>query len=79
MNHVLVDDGSGLNIFPLSTLRQLRFDLGKLEQNKVNIRALGGLKRETLGEVSKVIQMGTTQYSSQFKVLYIDITYKFLL
>ena len=33
VNRVLVDDGSGLNIYPLSTLRQLRFDLGKLEQN----------------------------------------------
>ena len=33
VNHVLVDDGSGLNICPLSTLKQLRFHLGKLEQN----------------------------------------------
>ena len=32
INHVLVDDGSGLNICPLSTLRQVRFDLGKLAQ-----------------------------------------------
>ena len=33
VNRVLVDDGSGLNICPLSTLKQLRFDLGKLEKN----------------------------------------------
>ena len=39
VNRILVDHGSGLNICPLSTLRQLRFDLGKLEQNQVNIRA----------------------------------------
>lgn len=32
INHVLVDARSGLNICPLSTLRQVRFDLGKLEQ-----------------------------------------------
>ena len=31
INRVLVDDGSGLNIFPLSTLRQFRFDLRKIE------------------------------------------------
>ena len=40
---VLVNDGFGLNIFPLSTLRQLRFDLGKLEQNQVNVRPFDGL------------------------------------
>ncbi|XP_049403577.1 uncharacterized protein LOC125867192 [Solanum stenotomum] len=33
INHVLVDDGSGLNICPLSTLKQLKFDLGKVQQN----------------------------------------------
>ena len=33
INRVLLDDGSGLNICPLSTLKQLRFDLGKLKQN----------------------------------------------
>ena len=30
INRVLVDDGSSLNICPLSTLKQLRFDLGKI-------------------------------------------------
>ncbi|XP_015057549.1 uncharacterized protein LOC107003791 [Solanum pennellii] len=30
VNRILVDDGSGLNICPLSTLKQLRFDLGKI-------------------------------------------------
>ena len=43
VNRVLVDDRSGLNICPLSTLRQLRFDLGKLEQNQVNMRAFDGV------------------------------------
>ena len=58
INRVLVDDVSGLNIFPLSTLRQLRFDLGKLEQNQVNVRAFDGVQRNTLGVVNLIIQMG---------------------
>ena len=33
VNRFLVDDGSSLNICPFLTLRQLRFDLEKLEQN----------------------------------------------
>ena len=43
IKRVQVDDGSGLDIYPLSTLRQLRFDLGKLEQNQINVRAFGGV------------------------------------
>ena len=43
VNDVLLDDGSFLNICPLSKLRQLRFDLGKLEQNEVNVRAFYGV------------------------------------
>ncbi|KAK4728108.1 hypothetical protein R3W88_021096 [Solanum pinnatisectum] len=39
INRVLVNDEFVLNIFPLSTLRQLKLDLGKLHQNQVNVRA----------------------------------------
>ena len=52
VNCVIVDDGSGLNIYSLSTLRQLRFDLGKLEQNQVNLRAFDGVQRDTLGVIN---------------------------
>ena len=48
INRVLVDDESSLNICPLSTLRQLRFDLGKLEQNKVSVRVFVEVQRDTL-------------------------------
>ncbi|XP_015078328.1 uncharacterized protein LOC107022149 [Solanum pennellii] len=49
INRISVDDGYGLNIFQLSTLRKLRFDLGKLQQNQVNVRAFDGVQRDTLG------------------------------
>ena len=38
INCILVDDGSGLNICSFFTLRQSRFDLGKLEKSQVNLR-----------------------------------------
>ena len=78
INRVLVDDGSGLNIFPLSTLRQLRFDLGKLVQNQFNVRAYGGVQRDTLGEVNHVIQMGPAQFTAQFQILDIETNYNLL-
>ena len=30
INQVLIDDGSGVNIYPLSTLVQIGYDLGKI-------------------------------------------------
>ena len=79
VNRVLVDDGSGLNICPLSTLKQLRFDLGKLEKNQVNVRAFDGVQRETLGAVNLIIQMGPAEFEAKFKVLDIDTSYNLLL
>ena len=66
INHVLVDDGFGLNICPLSTLRKLRLDLGKLKQNQINVRAFDGVQRNTMGAVNLFIQMGPVEYSAQF-------------
>ena len=48
INYVLVDEGTGLNICPLSTLRQLRFYMG-------NVRAFNGVQRDTLVAVNFVI------------------------
>lgn len=46
INHVFIYDGSGLNISPLSTLRQLRFYLGSLNKAKSMLKPLMGC-RET--------------------------------
>ncbi|XP_069143545.1 uncharacterized protein [Solanum lycopersicum] len=79
VNRVLIDDGSGLNICPLSTLKQLRFDLRKVEQNQVNVRAFDGVQRDTLGAVNLTIQMGPAEFEAKFQVLDIDSSYNLLL
>ncbi|KAK4727432.1 hypothetical protein R3W88_032349 [Solanum pinnatisectum] len=79
INHVLVDDGSSLNIFPFSTLRQLKFDLGKLHQNQVNVRAFDGVQRDTLCEVNLDIQIGPAKFNVEFQVLDINISYNLVL
>ncbi|XP_069152721.1 uncharacterized protein [Solanum lycopersicum] len=79
VNRVLVDEGSGLNIYPLSTFRQLRFDLGKWEKNHANVRAFDGVQRDTLGAVTLAIQMAPVEFSVQFQVLDIDTSYNLLL
>ncbi|XP_069142936.1 uncharacterized protein [Solanum lycopersicum] len=79
VNRVLVDDGSGLNICPLSMLRNLNFDLGKVKQKKVNVRAFDGVQRDTLGAVNLTLQMGPVEFGAQFQVLDIDTSYNLLL
>ena len=79
INCILVEDGSGLNICPLSTLRQLQFDLGKMKQNQVNVRAFDGVQRDTLGVVNLIIQIGPAEFSAQFQVLDIDTNYNLLM
>ena len=39
INKALVDAGSGLNIFPLSTLMSLGVDIAKIQTWKMNVRA----------------------------------------
>ncbi|KAK4734356.1 hypothetical protein R3W88_008617 [Solanum pinnatisectum] len=79
VNCVLVDDESGLNICPLSTLRLLKFDLGKLHQNQVNVKAFDGVQRDTLGAVNLDIQMDPVEFNMEFQVLDINTSYNLLL
>ena len=79
VNHVLVDDGSGLNMCPLSTLKQLRFDLRKVDQNQVNVRAFDGVQRDTLGAVKLSLQMGHAEFNRKFQVLDMYSSYNLLL
>ncbi|KAK4714106.1 hypothetical protein R3W88_020013 [Solanum pinnatisectum] len=79
INHVLVDDGSGINIYPLSTLRQLKFDLGKLHQNQVSVKVFDGMQRNTVGAVNLYIQMGPAEFNVEFQVLDINTSYDLLL
>ena len=55
------------------------FDLGKLEQNQVNVKAFDGVQRDTLGAVNLTLQMSPAEFSAQFQVLDIDNSYNLLL
>ena len=63
----------------MSTLKKLRFDLRKLEQNQVNVRAFDSVQRDTLGAVNLTIQMGPAEFKAKYQVLDIDTSYNLLL
>ncbi|XP_049358620.1 uncharacterized protein LOC125823271 [Solanum verrucosum] len=60
-------------------INQLKFDLGKLHQNQVNVRAFDGVQIDTLGAVNLDIQVGPTDFNVEFEVLDINISYNLLL
>ena len=66
---VLIYNGSGLNICPLSTLTQLNHDVGKICRSRMNVKAFDGLQRETMGEVDLGIQMGPAEFVTEFQVM----------
>ena len=66
---VLIDNGSGLNICPLSTLTQLNHDVGKIRQSCMNVRTFDGSQRQTMGEVDLCIQMGPAEFVTEFQVM----------
>ena len=66
-----------MNICPLSTLRQLKFDLGKQEKDQNNVRDLDGVKRDTLGVVNIIIQLVPTEFRTHFQVLDIELATTF--
>lgn len=67
-NRIVVDDGSVLNISPLSKLRQLKYDLVKLQQNQANLRAFNWALRDTLGAVTFIIHMEAVEFYVVFHV-----------
>ncbi|XP_049360477.1 uncharacterized protein LOC125825188 [Solanum verrucosum] len=76
---VLIDNVSGLNICPLSTLTQLNYDVGKNFQSRMNVREFDGSQRETMGKVYLCIQMGPTEFITVFQVMGISTRYNLLL
>ena len=48
---VLIDNGSSLNVMPLSTLMRLPVDRSYMKHSKIVVRAFNGTRREVTGEI----------------------------
>uniref|UniRef100_A0A2N9FM24 Uncharacterized protein n=1 Tax=Fagus sylvatica TaxID=28930 RepID=A0A2N9FM24_FAGSY len=51
VSRVLIDNGSALNVCPLSTLEKLDIDPTRVRVNSMVVRAFDGTRREVLGEI----------------------------
>ncbi|XP_059292097.1 uncharacterized protein LOC132045530 [Lycium ferocissimum] len=79
VGRVLVDNGSGLNICPATTLTQLGYDVGKIRQSMTNVREFDEALSDSLGEVNLQIRVGPASFTVEFQVMAITANYNKLL
>ena len=66
---VLIDNGSSLNVMPLSTLMRLPVDRSYMKHTHTVVRPLDGTRREVTGEIEIEIQIGPCTFNVEFQVM----------
>ncbi|XP_027156517.1 uncharacterized protein LOC113757408 [Coffea eugenioides] len=76
---VLIDNGSTLNNCPWNTLVKLGFQEAKLRPSAIVVRGFDGAKRESMGEVDLVREIGPAQFQVMCQVMDFSSVYNVLL
>jgi len=76
---VLIDNGSALNVMPLSTLTKLPVDHSMMKASQLIVRAFDGTRREVVGEMTVPIIVGPVEIEILFQVMDIAPAYSYLL
>ncbi|XP_052477697.1 uncharacterized protein LOC105793435 [Gossypium raimondii] len=76
---VLVDNGSALNVLPLSTLNRLPVDSSHMKSCQNVVRAFDGTERGVMGRIDIPLLIGPTIYEVDFLVMDIKPSYSCLL
>ena len=76
---VLIDNGSFLNVMPLSTLMRLPVDRSYMKHTHTVVRAFDGTRREVIGEIEIEMQIGPCVFNVKFQVMDISPSYNCLL
>ncbi|XP_077249108.1 uncharacterized protein LOC143888541 [Tasmannia lanceolata] len=76
---VLVDNGSALNVCPLSTATALGFEPGDFIPSEQCILAYDGTRRDVVGTLATKIQIGGGMFEIEFQVLDIKPSFNLLL
>ena len=76
---VLIDNGSSLNVMPLSTLMRLLVDRSYMKHIHTVVRAFDCTRREVIGEIEIKMQIGPCVFNVEFQVMDISPSYNCLL
>ncbi|XP_075096364.1 uncharacterized protein LOC142174464 [Nicotiana tabacum] len=79
VKRVMLDGGSKVDIFPLSTLQRMEIGTERIKPNSVCVRAFDDIKRDTIGEIDLVLTIGPVNFEVTFQVLDMDTSYNLLL
>ncbi|PKI62559.1 hypothetical protein CRG98_017051 [Punica granatum] len=79
VGRVMIDNGSALNVCPVTTLKQMNVDLNRIRPSKTAVRAFHGSRREVNGEIDLFIDIGPCSFSITFQVLDIPNAFSLLL
>ena len=63
---VLIDNGSSLNVMPLSTLMRLPVDRSYMKHTYTVVRAFDGTRREMTGKIEIEMQIGPCTFKVEF-------------
>ena len=63
---VLIDNGSSLNVMPLSTLKRLPIDRSYMRHTKTVVSAFDDTRREVTGEIEIEMQIGPCTFTVAF-------------
>ena len=66
LSKVLIDNGSSLNVMPLSTLMRLPVDRSYMRHTKTVVRAFDVTKREVIEEIDIEVRIGLCTFNVEF-------------
>ncbi|XP_016733745.1 uncharacterized protein [Gossypium hirsutum] len=76
---VLIENGSALNILPLTMLNKLTVDSSHMKECQNIVKALDGTERKVMGRIEVPLQIGPNTYEVDFLVMDIKPSYNCLL
>ncbi|XP_070028851.1 uncharacterized protein [Nicotiana sylvestris] len=79
VKQVMVDGGSSVDVFPLSTLQGMKINTDRIPPSNVRIRAFDGSSRDTIGKINLNMTIGPVDFEIVFQVVDMDISYNFVL
>ncbi|GKV34375.1 hypothetical protein SLEP1_g42752 [Rubroshorea leprosula] len=77
--HVLIDNGSALNVIPMMVLKQLKVDESHINQCNTVVRAFDGTKRNVIGKIELPMEIGPMTFDVDFFVMDISPAFNMLL
>ncbi|XP_070010932.1 uncharacterized protein [Nicotiana sylvestris] len=76
---VLVDNDSSVNICPPSTLNKLKVKDERIQKNSICIQGFDGGGKESVGDIVLELTIGLVEFTMEFQVLDVAISYNLLL